>query len=37
MNKIKLLVAGLTLSVMAVAQSFEGTIEFKMEIGRAHV
>lgn len=30
MNKIKLLVAGLSLSVMAVAQSFEGTIEFKM-------
>ena len=30
MNKIKLLVASLTLSVMAVAQSFEGSIEFKM-------
>ena len=34
MNKIKLLVAGLTLSVMAVAQSFEGTIEFKMETSK---
>jgi hypothetical protein len=31
MNKIKLLVAGLSLSVMAVAQSYEGSIEFKME------
>ncbi len=31
MNKIKLLAAGLTLSVMAVAQSYEGSIEFKME------
>ena len=34
MNKIKLLVAGLTLSVMAVAQSFEGSIEFKMETSK---
>jgi len=31
MNKIKLLVASLSLSVMAFAQSFEGSIEFKME------
>lgn len=31
MNKIKLLAAGLSLSVMAVAQSYEGSIEFKME------
>lgn len=31
MNKINLLVAGLSLSVMAVAQSYEGSIEFKME------
>ncbi len=31
MNKIKLLVASLSLSVMAVAQSYEGSIEFKME------
>ena len=30
MNKIKLLVASLTLSEMAVAQSLEGRIEFKM-------
>lgn len=34
MNKIKLLVASLTLSVAAVAQSFEGTIEFKMETNK---
>ncbi len=34
MNKIKLLVASLTLSVMAVAQSFEGSIEFKMETSK---
>lgn len=31
MNKIKLLVASLSLSVMAIAQSYEGSIEFKME------
>jgi hypothetical protein len=31
MNKIKLLVASLSLSAMAFAQSFEGSIEFKME------
>ena len=31
MNKIKLLAASLFLSAMAVAQSYEGTIEFKME------
>lgn len=31
MNKIKLLVAGLTLSVIGFAQTFEGSIEFKME------
>ncbi|MES2761674.1 MAG: DUF4412 domain-containing protein [Bacteroidota bacterium] len=31
MNKIKLLAAGLTLSVIGFAQSFEGSIEFKME------
>ena len=34
MNKIKLLVASLTLSVMAIAQSYEGSIEFKMETSR---
>ncbi len=34
MNKIKLLVASLTLSVMAVAQSYEGSIEFKMETAK---
>ena len=31
MNKFKLLVAGLTISFFSVAQSFEGSIEFKME------
>jgi len=31
MNKIKLLVATLSLSVMAIAQSYEGSIEFRME------
>jgi len=31
MNKIKLLAASIFLSAMAVAQSYEGTIEFKME------
>lgn len=31
MNKLTLLAASLTLSVMAVAQSFEGSLEFKME------
>lgn len=34
MNKLKLLVASLTLSVAAVAQSFEGNIEFKMETNK---
>ena len=34
MNKIKLLVASLTLSVIAVAQSYEGSIEFKMETSK---
>ena len=34
MNKIKLLVAGLTLSVIGFAQSFEGSIEFKMETSK---
>lgn len=34
MNKIKLLVASLTLSVMAVAQSYEGSIEFRMETSK---
>ena len=34
MNKINLLVAGLSLSVMAVAQSYEGSIEFKMETSK---
>ncbi len=34
MNKIKLLVASLSLSVMAVAQSYEGSIEFKMETNK---
>ncbi len=31
MNKITLLAVSLTLSVMAVAQSYEGSVEFKME------
>lgn len=34
MNKIKLLVASLTLSVIAVAQSYEGSIEFRMETNK---
>ncbi len=34
MNKIKLLVASLTLSVVGFAQSFEGSIEFKMETSK---
>jgi len=34
MNKIKLLVASLSLSVMAVAQTYEGSIEFKMETNK---
>ncbi|MES2131689.1 MAG: DUF4412 domain-containing protein [Bacteroidota bacterium] len=34
MNKIKLLVASLTLSIASVAQNFEGTIEFKMETNK---
>ncbi|MDF2449001.1 MAG: hypothetical protein K0R26_1505 [Bacteroidota bacterium] len=34
MNKIKLLVASFSLSLMAVAQSYEGTIEFKMETSK---
>lgn len=34
MNKIKLLVASLTLSVAAFAQSYEGSIEFKMETNK---
>lgn len=34
MNKIKLLAASLSLSVLAIAQSFEGSIEFKMETSR---
>lgn len=34
MNKIKLLVASLALSVAAFAQSFEGSIEFKMETNK---
>lgn len=34
MNKIKLLVASLSLSVMAIAQSYEGSIEFKMETSK---
>lgn len=34
MNKIKLLVATLSLSVMAIAQSFEGVIEFRMETSK---
>jgi hypothetical protein len=34
MNKIKLLVASLSLSVMATAQSYEGSIEFKMETSK---
>jgi hypothetical protein len=33
-NKIKLLVASLSLSVMAIAQSYEGSIEFKMETNK---
>lgn len=31
MNKIKLLVASFALSLIATAQSYEGTVEFKME------
>lgn len=34
MNKIKLLVASLALSIASVAQNFEGTIEFKMETNK---
>jgi len=34
MNKIKLLVASLTLCAASVAQNFEGTIEFKMETNK---
>ncbi|MCD6019324.1 MAG: hypothetical protein K0S53_2445 [Bacteroidetes bacterium] len=34
MNKIKLLVASLSLSVVAIAQSYEGSIEFKMETSK---
>lgn len=34
MNKIKLLVASIALSVTAFAQSFEGSIEFKMETNK---
>ena len=34
MNKIKLLAASLTLSALAIAQSFEGSIEFKMETSK---
>ncbi len=34
MNKIKLLVVSLTLSIFSIAQSFEGTIEFKMETSK---
>jgi len=34
MNKFKLLVASLSISVMAVAQSYEGSIEFKMETSK---
>ena len=34
MNKIKLLVASLTLTVVGFAQSFEGSIEFKMETSK---
>ncbi len=34
MNKIKLLVASLSLSVMAIAQSYEGSIEFRMETSK---
>lgn len=34
MNKLKLLVAGIACSVVAMAQSFEGTIEFRMETSK---
>ena len=34
MNKIKLLVASFSLSVIAIAQSYEGSIEFKMETSK---
>lgn len=34
MNKIKLLVASLTLAAASFAQNFEGTIEFKMETNK---
>lgn len=34
MNKIKLLVASLALTVAGIAQNYEGTIEFKMETNK---
>ena len=34
MNKIKLLVASLTLTIAGIAQNYEGTIEFKMETNK---
>lgn len=34
MNKFRLLLAGLGLSLMSVAQSFEGSVEFKMETNK---
>jgi hypothetical protein len=34
MNKIKLLLASLTLSIVSVAQSYEGSIEFRMETSK---
>ncbi|MBI3518587.1 MAG: hypothetical protein HY062_04420 [Bacteroidetes bacterium] len=34
MNKIKLLVASLSLSAISIAQSYEGSIEFKMETSK---
>ena len=34
MNKLKLLALGLTFSAMAVAQSYEGSVEFKMKTNK---
>lgn len=34
MNKIKLLIASFSLSLIAIAQSYEGSIEFKMETSK---
>ena len=34
MNKFKLLLAGLSISAIGIAQSFEGSMEFKMETSK---